>query len=175
MNEPKQVEIAKGATVGHIARPGRWKVERVLKVNVEIRALDGQMPALVRAKPYSLTEPPKRTPAGESMTVDLPTYFEPGQIVTSFIPTITGQLFVVERDNGGPKVTVVTLFGGNGWHVPRQTLSAVSPSELVRVLLLRAYPNAVGGDEQSAISLVRQMLDDNSAEYDRRMIEGNGS
>ena len=175
MSEPQNVEIAVGKTVGHLARPGRWEVVKINKVTVQIKGLDGQQPNRVNAQRYSITEAPAQTRAGESVTVDLPTYFDHGQIVTSFIPKIAGQLFVVERDNGGPKVTVGTLFGGNGWTVPRQTLSVVEPSELVRVLLLRAYPNAVGGDEQSAISLVRQMLDDNSAEYDRRMIEGNGS
>lgn len=169
MSQPAERTFALNEIVGHIARPGRWQIVKINRVTIEIKGLDGQQPARVKAQRYSLTDAPEQTPAGESVTVDIPVYFAPGEIVTSFVPKIAGRLLVVERDDGGPKVRTLELYGENGWHVPRATLSAVTPSELVRVMLMRAYPLAVGGDEQSAISLVRQMLDDSSAEYDRAM------
>jgi len=177
MTEPQTVEIKKDAIVGHIARPGRWQIVKINKVTVQIKGLDEQRPNLVSAQRYALTEAPEQTPAGESVTVPLPTYFDPGQIVTSFIPKIAGVLMVVERDNGGDKVTAVPLFGGgDGWHVPRPTLSLVEPHDLLSTLLLRVYPEMTGGDEQGAVSMLRGLLDADPKRFDRALMpKANGS
>ena len=179
MTQPAERTFKKNEIVGHIARPGRWRVERVLKVNIEIRALDGQMPALVRAKPYSLTDPPEQTPAGEVTTVDIPTYFEHGQIVTSYIPKIAGRLFVVFKDDGGNLVNAHDLFGnsdkpGQYWRLPRPTISLVTPSELVRTLLLRVSNiSVVGDDERTQLKAVRELLADDMIAATLK--NGNGS
>lgn len=171
-----------GDIVGHLARPGRWRVEKILRVNIQIVGIDGQQPNRVNAKPYMLTEAPtvETTAAGSAETVDLPTYFDPGQIVTSIIPKLRGVLLVVFKDNYGDKVNCHELFGrnpGRYWTVPRTTLSLVEPADVLRVLLLHVYEKSpLDTTEQQAVSIVRAALDrDDVGSTVNRTANGNGS
>jgi hypothetical protein len=120
-----------------------WRVERLLRVNVEIARVDGIgrtmriNPELLQAAP---TDGPGSVPTAATVPYQAP--FTPAAVVTIAGPgwnLPADTLYTVLRDPGNTRVACVKLGGDHGkyWRVGRSMITVVDPA---RIRLLPATP-----------------------------------
>jgi hypothetical protein len=119
------------------ARPAHrgvvYRITRTLPVNVVVEPVAGGRPMRINPA-YLLPAPDEAIPAG-SVAVGVPYVPQPQPLDQGTVVTVVGprwtqppeQLYVVLRDNGDGRVSIVKLGGDNGryWRGVRRTLITV--------------------------------------------------
>jgi hypothetical protein len=115
-----------------------YRVTRLLPVNVVVQPVDGGQPMKIRPS-YLQPEPPPGggAPAGGTAvgTVGYEPLLDAGALVTVAGPGWSqppSQLYVVLRDTGSGRVSVVALGGAGGryWRVSRRLVTVVDPARI---------------------------------------------
>ncbi len=119
------------------ARPAHrgvvYRVTRALPVNVVVEPVAGGRP--MRINPTYLLPAPEATTPADSVAIGVPYAPQPQPLEQGTVVTVAGpgwkqppeQLYVVLRDNGDGRASIVKLGGDNGryWRGVRRTLITV--------------------------------------------------